>query len=90
MLSGNWWCHLEGCNISGNYNDEDEFWIGFNEDNDKVDCQFSCHGGMSWYKFSKFYKMVEIENRYDMGVQVNAIRWLNMMIDEGILGLYGR
>ena len=35
--SGNWWCHLEGCNIGGKYNDEDEFWIGFNERNGKID-----------------------------------------------------
>lgn len=31
--------------------------------------------------------MADIENEYDINVQINVIRWLNMMIDEGILGL---
>ena len=86
MLNGNWWCHLEGCQKDGQqYNDEDEFWIGFNEDNNKIDCTFSCHGGMCHYLFEKFYDAKEIENKFDMMVQVNAIRWLNEMIDDGIL-----
>ena len=42
--TGKWWCHLEGCNIDGGYNDMDEFWIGFNETNNKIDCHFSCWG----------------------------------------------
>ena len=29
----------------------------------------------------------DIENVYDMNVQVNAIRWLNEMIDKGILSI---
>jgi len=86
MLSGTWWCHLEGCNIDGRYDDEDEFWIGFNADNNKIDYHFSSYSGMCRYDFKKFYNMKEIENEYDMGVQINTIRWLNRMIDEGILG----
>lgn len=87
MLSGNWWCHLEGCSLNGNYCDESEFWIGFNEDNGKIDCDFTCFGGMCYYKFDKFYDPSDIENYLDMNVQVNTIRWLNEMIDDGILGL---
>ena len=86
-LTGNWWCHLEGCNLSGTYNDEDEFWIGFNEDNDKIDYSFTSWEGMCRYYFDEFYNIHEIENVHDMKVQVNAIRWLNKMIDDGILGL---
>lgn len=85
--TGNWWCHMEGCSKSGNYDDEVEFWIGFNEDNNKIDCHFTSYGGMCWYNFKKFYNAKEIENKYDMQMQVNTIRWLNMMIDEGILGV---
>lgn len=86
MLSGSWWCHLEGCNKDGQpYNEEDEFWIGFREDDNKIDCHFYSHGGMCGYTFDKFYAAKDIENEYDMQVQINAIRWLNMMIDEGIL-----
>lgn len=87
MLSGTWWCHLEGCHKEGQpYDDEDEFWIGFNEDNNKIDYSFISYGGMCGYKFSEFYKSKDITNKFDMMVQVNTIRWLNMMIDEGILG----
>ena len=87
MLSGNWWCHLEGSNLKGNYDDEDEFWIGFNEINNKIDCHFTSYGGMCHYRFNEFYNACDIENKYDMHVQVNAIRWLNEMIDDGILGI---
>ncbi len=85
MLSGNWWCHLEGSNLNGDYDDEDEFWIGFNEANNKIDCHFTSYGGMCHYRFNEFYKACDIENKYDMNIQVNTIRWLNKMIDDGIL-----
>lgn len=83
--TGKWWCHLEGCNIGGQYDDMDEFWIGFNEKDNKIDCNFSCWEGMGKYLFDEFYK--ETENKYDLQVQVNAIKYLNMLIDEKILGL---
>ena len=83
--TGRWWCHLEGCQLSGKYNDFDEFWIGFNEANNKIDFHFTCYEGMCGYEFDEFYK--EIENKYDLQVQVNAIKYLNMLIDEGILGV---
>jgi hypothetical protein len=88
MLTGNWYCHLEGCQSFGQrFNDEDEFWIGFREDDNKIDCNFTSYGGMCSYKFDKFYDILDIENRFDMQVQVNTISWLNRMIDEGILGV---
>ena len=84
---GDWYCHLEGDGFhSGLFgDDEDEFWIGFRTDG-KVDYHFSSREGMCHYRFEEFYKVEEIENKYDMQIQVNAIKWLNMMIDEGILG----
>lgn len=88
MLSGSWWCHLEGCQLEGKpYNDEDEFWIGFREEDNKVRCHFTSYGGMCGYNFNNFYSPRSVENDYDVRVQVNTIRWLNMMIDEKILGL---
>ena len=89
MLTGSWWCHLEGCNLDGAYDDEDEFWIGFNEKNNKISYHFDSYDGMCNYTFKKFYDSKDIQNKYDMNVQVNAIRWLNKMIDEGILGIGG-
>lgn len=87
--TGTWWCHLEGSQSlnSTTYDDEDEFWIGFNEDNNKINYSFSCYGGMCHYIFDEFYSIKDIGNKFDMMVQVNAIKWLNIMIDEGILGL---
>ena len=89
MLSGNWWCHLNGSGDSGaeRYGDDTEFWIGFNRDNDKINCHFSSWGGMCGYDFKEFYDFKSIENDLDYMCQINAIQWLNMMIDEGILGL---
>ena len=87
-LSGTWWCHLEGCQKPGQkYDEENEFWIGFNEDNNKIDYQFYSYSGMCGYIFKKFYDAREIENDCDMMIQVNTIQWLNKMIDEGILGV---
>lgn len=83
--TGSWWCHLEGCQISGPYNDEDEFWIGFNETTGKVDYSFTCYEGMCDYKFTEFYK--ETENKFDLQVQVNALRYLNMLLDNKIVSL---
>ena len=86
--TGSWWCHLEGCQADGKpYNDEDEFWIGFREEDNKVDSWFTSYGGMCGYNFEKFYDADDYENDFDIGVQVNALRWLNIMIDEKILGL---
>ena len=87
---GSWWCHFEGCqppDSNRQYDDEDEFWIGFNENDSKIDYSFVCSGGMCGYYPEEFYSVEEIANQYDMHVQVNTIRWLNMMIDKGILGL---
>ena len=82
-----WWCHLEGSNGGGWCDDADEFWIGFSESTNEIAFHFTCYEGMCHYNFNEFYKMSEIDNEWDMNVQVNTMRWLNMMIDEGILGV---
>lgn len=78
------WCHLEGCNIGGKYDESDEFWIGFYEDG-RVDCHFTCFDGMCRYNFKEFYSVKSIDNKFDMGVQVNTIKYLNMLVDKGII-----
>ena len=86
--AGEWYCHLEGSNGGGFYgDDEDEFWIGFNKKNGEVDYHFNAGEGMCRYIFDEFYKANEIENKWDMNVQVNAMRYLNMLLDEGIVEL---
>jgi len=55
--TGSWWCHLEGCGKrGGSYDDSDEFWIGFREEDDSIDCNFTCYEGMCKYLFTSFYK----------------------------------
>ena len=39
------------------------------------------------YTFDEFYKADSIENKWDMNVQVNAMRYLNTLLDEGIVEL---
>lgn len=86
--SGDWWCHLEGCNVPNTrYDDFDEFWIGFDEKNNRVRYNFSANEGMCSYKFTEFYSSRSIESKYDMNVQVNAMRFLNMLLDEKIVTL---
>ena len=63
----------------------DEFWIGFNKKNGKVDYHFSSYGGMCGYTFDEFYQADGIENKYDMNVQINAMRYLNLLLDEKIV-----
>lgn len=86
--TGKWYCHLEGSNGGGLYgDDEDEFWIGFNENDGKVRYDFSSREGMCHYIFDEFYKADGIENKWDLNVQINAMRYLNMLLDEGIVDL---
>lgn len=88
--TGSWWCHLEGCGKQGDrYDDSNEFWIGFREEDDSIDCNFTCYEGMCKYLFTSFYDPSEIENKYDMGVQVNTLRWLNQLLDDGVLATAG-
>ena len=79
--TGEWYCHLEGSDGGGFYGDEDEFWIGFNKKNGKVDYHFTSGEGMCGYTFDEFYKTDEIENKWDMNVQVNAMKYLNILLD---------
>lgn len=83
--TGKWWCHLEGCQLNDGYNEFYEFWIGFDEEHNRINCDFSAMEGMCNYIFDEFYKGTE--NKYELQVQVNTIRYLNMLIDAGILGL---
>ena len=69
------------------YDNEDEFWIGFNENDGKVRYDFSSREGMCHYNFDEFYKADGIENKWDLNVQINAMRYLNMLLDEKIVEL---
>lgn len=86
-MKGDWYCHLEGAG-HGLYDEPiDEFWMGFNKDNDKIDCNFTAGEGMLSYNFKKFYDPKSIENKWDKEIQSKALAWINELIDNGILGL---
>lgn len=89
MTNGTWFCHLEGCQYPGSkkFDDEDEFWIGFREDDNKIDCHFTSYDGLCGYNITEFYDKNQIDNSMDLNVQINAICWLNQMIDEKILSI---
>ena len=78
------WCHTEHSCTMMCYDYEDEFWIGFYEDG-KIDFNFSSYEGMCGYKFNKFYDPKEIENKDDLDIQVKFIKYLNELIDDGII-----
>ena len=86
--TGEWYCHIASSNDGGLYDDDDdEFWIGFNKKNGEVDYWFTACESMCWYTFDEFYKIDNIRNKWDMNIQVNAMRYLNMLLDEGIVEL---
>ena len=49
--------------------------------------RFTKDKGMTPYVFDDFYNPATIDRVQDFGVQVNALRFLTDLIDEGILGL---
>ena len=89
------WC-ISG-NTARNHMDEEygtfnEFWIGvYDEDAkayaNKVRIYFTAYGGMYSYNFNNFYDYEEIENYHDFKVQELFLEKINLLLDEGILGL---
>ena len=83
------WQRAFGCqrNENAKFSDEDEAFFQYDRQKDKF--YFDCYAmeGMCGYNFFNFYQKEEIENEYDMYLQVNIIRWFNHMIDEGMIGI---
>ena len=82
-----WWYHFEGCNLNNYiYNDFSKFWIAFNKRNNRIVYGFTTYFDREEYTFNEFYQIKDINQERDLYVQVNAIRYLNMLLDKGILG----
>lgn len=68
-----------------------EYWIGIFDENSKrkrkIDVNCSGFGGMTTYKFKKFFDYSEIENELDLEIQEKLLSKINFLIDEGILEL---
>lgn len=87
LKDGVWWEHFEGCNFDNDkYDDYSQFRIVFNEKSNKIICGFTTYFGCKDYIFNEFYKIKDIEQERDLYVQINTIKYLNMLLDKGILG----
>ena len=78
----NAWC------ISGTVGTDNEFWIGIYDKpyyNSRIRVYCNCLGGMSTYKFNKFFRFEDIEHENDLKVQEDLLKTVNNLIDEGIL-----
>ena len=52
-----------------------------------MNLQSGLEKGIQINNFDEFYKADGIENKWDLNVQINAMRYLNMLLDEGIVDL---
>lgn len=87
LKDGVWGEHFEGCNFDNDkYDDYSQFRIAFNEKSNKIICGFTTYFGCKDYIFNEFYKIKDIEQERDLYVQINTIKYLNMLLDKGILG----
>lgn len=87
LKDGVWWEHFEGCNFDNDkYDDYSQFRIAFNEKSNKIICGFTTYFGCKDYIFNEFYKIKDIEQECDLYVQINTIKYLNMLLDKGNLG----
>jgi len=67
-----------------------EFWIGiYDEPKDGyyINCYCCAWGGMTWYRFDKFYQPSDIEHENDLKTQELLLEKINELIDKGILAL---
>ena len=87
ISSANAWIHREGVGMDlWSYDYIDEFYYKI-QSNGFIEFKLMCDGGMCWYNPPKFYNVDYIENKWDMEIQAKALRWVNGLIDEGILGV---
>lgn len=85
--AANAWIHREGVGMDlWSYDYINEFYYKI-QSNGFIEFKLMCDGGMCWYNPSEFYKSNCIENKWDMEIQAKALRWVNGLIDEGILGV---
>ena len=64
------------------------FWIGIYDKpyyNSRIRVYCNCLGGMSTYKFNKFFRFEDIEHENDLKVQEDLLKTVNNLIDEGTL-----
>lgn len=84
------WC-LTGGSGKGYFDDyEDEYWIGFYDDNAKEyasQIRFFCTSfeGMCGYNFKNFFDYTEIDNKDDLELQEKLLERINWLIDERII-----
>ena len=86
----NAWCisGTVGTDKDIQYGTDNEFWICIYDKpyyNSRIRVYCNCLGGMSTYKFNKFFRSEDIEHENDLKVQEDLLKTVNNLIDEGIL-----
>lgn len=82
-----WCCHVEGCNLDDEeYCYENECLFLFEKSDGSIRCLFSSCRGLCKYDFRYFYDTDTIRTRQELGVQVNALKFLTTLIQENIIG----
>lgn len=72
------------------YSSENSYWIGIYDTNyygKRFHCYCTSWGGMCGYIFDVFFKPNDIENENDLNTQIELLSKINLLIDEGIIGL---
>jgi len=72
--------------------DDNSMWIGIYDETAKsyagrIRSYCTSYGGMCGYDFNTFFDYTEIENEKDLQTQEALLKYVNQLIDEGILGL---
>ncbi len=60
------------------------FWLGFYDDG-KTDFHFTAMEDMCGYTFEEFFDKKEIEDIYDLEIQINFLKLINKLLDEKVL-----
>lgn len=78
----NWWTHI--ITINDRY-DTCSFEYSANIETDDVVVRLTTYNGKKTYDLPEFYKVEYIEDQTQMELQAHVIKWLNKMIDNGVL-----
>lgn len=82
-----WCCHVEGCNFDDKeYCYENECLFLFEKSDGSIRCMFLSKRGLGKYDFCHFYDTDTIHTKEELGVQINALKFLTALIQENIIG----
>ena len=88
----NAWCISKsiGTDADRRFCADNEIWFGIYDKpyyGRRIHFHANCWGGMCRYNFKEFFNTKEVENERDLETQEEALKILNMLLDEGIIKL---